>query len=123
MKLNDLISANEQFRRTTTALKKYSMANMFDVVNKGSLSYFNLCKRLSFNIEDIDDSYFNYYILKDTDTWTAISYKFYETPELWWLICKFNNVQNPFSEIVAGKEIKVPTKEVVESILHIIRHN
>lgn len=50
----------------------------------------------------------------------GISYKFYETIKLWWIICKFNNIIDPFKELTIGKNIKVPSLDLVKQVLKII---
>jgi hypothetical protein len=37
-----------------------------------------------------------------------ISNSSYGTPDYWWLICAANNIIDPFEQLVAGKQIKVP---------------
>jgi hypothetical protein len=53
----------------------------------------------------------------------GISFKFYDTTKLWWLLCKFNDIKNPFSELEAGQIIRVPKQEIVNSILNILKTN
>ena len=122
-KLNTLI-AKGIFPPDVSKLDKYDFANLFNVVNKGEQSYFNLCKNVYFdNIDSMSsNSVYDYIILED-DSWTNISYKFYNTYKLWWLICKMNNVKNPFYELIPGKEIKIPSKEMVDAILAVIKSN
>jgi len=98
-KLNTLIKKGI-FPPNMTKLDKYDLANLFNVVNKGELSYFNLCKNIYFdNIDSMSsDTVYDYIIIED-DSWTNISYKFYGTYKLWWLICKFNHIKYPFDEL------------------------
>jgi nucleoid-associated protein YgaU len=120
-KLNDLIR-NGVFRQANISqLSKNNFANLFNVINKGEKSYFNLCKGISFdNIDSMDHYYYVDYLVLENDSWTNISYKHYNTTELWWLICKFNGVKNPFEELTPGTYIKVPTDELKDTILNII---
>ena len=66
---------------------------------------------------------FKTYEVKDGDSWTGISYKIYNTIDLWWLICKFNDVKNPFEELTVGMILKVPVEELVDIILETIKNN
>ena len=121
-KLNTLIE-NGTFP-DVDKLDKYDFANFFNVVNKGEKSYFNLCKNIYFdNIQYLTSSDVELYVIVENDSWSNISYKFYKTYKLWWLICKFNGVKNPFYELTPGKVIKIPTKEMVDEILNIIKTN
>ena len=122
-KLNDLIKKGVISADSASALSKNNYANMFNVVNKGEKSYFNLCKNLRFkNVDKIDHSQYTDYLVMEDDSWTNISYKHYNTIELWWLICKFNNVKDPFEELKAGTYIKIPTEELKDNILSIIQY-
>lgn len=119
-KLNTL--KNRKELDTTTTLGQNSFANLFNVVNRGKLSYFNLCKNLSFdNVEFIDQSLYTTYMVQENDCWTNISYKTYGTIDLWWLIAKFNNVKNPFIGLTPGSYIKIPGDEIKETILDSIK--
>lgn len=63
-------------------------------------------------------SNFGTYIKKETDTWPLMSYKIYGEIDLWWLLCKVNNIIDPTAEITNGAEIRYLKKEVVDSILN-----
>lgn len=103
-------------------LDTYNFANLFNVVEIGENSYFNICKTIHFeNQENIPETYYFDYEIGEADTWTNISFKFYNTIKLWWLICKFNNIINPFTELIPGKRIKIPNENIIEKILTIIK--
>ena len=118
-KLNKLISSG--IFKDVSFLDNYNFANLFNVVNKGEKSYFNLCRSIYFDIEDISPDLITVYEVAEGDTWTNISYRNFGTIKLWWLICKFNNIKNPFEEIEAGKIIKIPSKELMETIINVIQ--
>lgn len=123
-KLNTLIQTGKIEMTAVKTLGKYDYANLFDVVNKGEKSYFNLCKNINFkNIDYLNSELFTTYEVLDNDTWPGISYKVYNTIDLWWLICKFNNVRNPFEELTVGKLLKIPSEELVDIILETINKN
>ena len=119
--LNNLLKKGVFDRQIVKPLNKNNYANLFDVVNKGDQSYFNLCKGLEFeNIDSIDPSLYSEYIITEDDSWTNISYKFYNTIELWWLICKFNHIKNPFKELIPGDVLKIPGTEIKNVVLETI---
>ena len=123
-KLNTLIQTGKIEMTAVKTLGKYDYANLFDVVNKGEKSYFNLCKNIYFdNTQYLTSSDVETYIIVDDDSWSSISYRFYRTYKLWWLICKFNNVRNPFEELTVGKLLKIPSEELVDIILETINKN
>lgn len=47
-----------------------------------------------------------------------ISYKLYSTVDLWWVVCQFNGVINPFTDLRVGMLIKVPDYSQVMHLLH-----
>ena len=103
-------------------LDQYDFANFFNVVNLGEKSYFNINKTIFFNnMDDISPSYYSTYIIKGGDSWTGISFKFYKTIKLWWLICKVNNIVNPFAELIPGKYIKILDISIIDNILSSIK--
>lgn len=105
----------------TKELNQYDFANLFNVVKLGENSYFNICKTINFeNVDDVPPKYYYVYTINETDSWTGISYKFYETIRLWWLICKFNKIVDPFKELTTGKIIKIPSMDFAKQILRII---
>ena len=120
-KLNNLLKDGVFDQQYVQSLNKNSYANLFDVVNRGERSYFNLCRGIRFNhVDKMDKSKYRDYVVVETDSWTTISYKFFETVELWWLICKFNNVKDPFKELIPGTVIKIPSDEIKDVILNVI---
>lgn len=43
---------------------------------------------------------------------------FYNEPRYWWVIAQHNNVLDPFSELVTGRLIYIPTKERLATMLN-----
>lgn len=82
-------------------LDQYNFANLFNIIDLNEKSYFNISKTIYF--DKVDKDRYDYYKINEGDNWTYISYKMYGTVKLWWLICKFNNIQNPFTELVPRK--------------------
>ena len=105
-----------------STLSKNNLANMFNVVNIGKNSYFNLSRSINFlNTDDLLPEAYVTYEICTGDSWTNISYKFYATIELWWLICKFNNIKDPLKMPVPGEYIKIPGDEIKESVLAMLQ--
>lgn len=40
----------------------------------------------------------------------SISYKFYGTPSLWWVLARVNNIADPLTGVEANATIRIPTK-------------
>lgn len=104
-------------------LDLYNFANIFDVVQKGEKSYFNICKTIRIqNLNKMLPEYYTTYEVTPKDTWANISYKFYNTYKLWWIICKFNDIKNPFTQLQQGQVIIIPTKQLVLQIAQGLIH-
>ena len=43
-----------------------------------------------------------------------ISYQIYGTIQLWWVIGLYNGIINPIKDVIAGKILRVPTKESID---------
>ena len=41
-----------------------------------------------------------------------ISDVFFDTPELWWLLLRVNNMEDPFEDLKTGTKIKIPTNDL-----------
>ena len=116
------ISSQQYFKNTGFKIDEYKMSNICNVVDIDKNSYFNITKTIKFvNMEQISPNAYMTYQILETDTWTNLSFKFYNTYKLWWLICKFNNIKNPFTDLTVGTVIKIPTPKLVQNILLMIR--
>jgi hypothetical protein len=103
-------------------LDRYDFANLFHIIEKNEKSYFNICDTIRIvNLDKISPDFYTVYEASDADSWASISFIFYKTVKLWWLICKFNNIKNPFVQLKGGDLIKVPDSRIVESILNTLR--
>ena len=104
-------------------LSKESMSNYFTVAVEDDGGYRYVVTRTVYvsgsNVADSD--LYNEYTVLNGDHWTLISYKFYDTIDLWWLICKFNEINNPYEIPVAGTMIKIPTNEFVQAVIGQLR--
>ena len=96
-----------------------AMENLFNIyLNEDNEYYYNIMRTVNIEgLDNIDMSYFETYIYKEQDSWTVLSYKFYGTTRLWWLICKVNNIFNPFERPVEGTKIIYLKPEVVNNIV------
>jgi hypothetical protein len=67
--------------------------------------------------------YYDEYTIQDGDDWALISYQFYDTTDLWWLVCKANNIINPLDIPVPGTKIKVLSSNIKNIILNDIKRS
>lgn len=90
--------------------------NIFDVfTDENDRYYYNLLQTISF--PNLPDGYFDAYNITYGDTWPFISYKIYNTPNIWWILLLANNIQNPVKSLVPGTTIKAPKINIVKIIL------
>lgn len=99
------------------------LANLFNVYNdKDGNPYFNINRTIYFkDVANLPPAAFVSYQIKESDTWTSISYDNYATHTLWWLICSYNNIMDPTTFPEPGTIIKLPTNSVVDLVLKQIR--
>lgn len=91
--------------------------NIFNIfTDKDDRYFYNLLQTIEFP-QNLPDGYFITYNIKYGDTWPFISYKVYNTPNVWWIILLANKIDNPITSLVPGTSIKIPKIEVVKIIL------
>lgn len=66
-----------------------------------------------------DSSGYSIHIVRDGDTYDSISLQYYNNPTLYWIICDFNRVCDPYKKLNVGDRIKIP----VISSLQFIQEN
>jgi hypothetical protein len=109
-------------------LSQLNLENLFKVYRENvygtSNNYFyNLIGTVNMP-DNIDAStYTTFTVTTDYMPWTLISQKCYNTPNLWWLICSTNNIQNPIQFPKAGTVLKVLTPTYVSGVLQQINQN
>jgi LysM repeat protein len=103
-----------------SALEKLHPENLENIFNvyqdSDGLYYYNLLQTIAFP-QNLPLSLFNNYTVSYGDTWPYISYKSYNTPNLWWVILLANNIQNPLEPLLPGTSIKVPIDLVARDVL------
>jgi hypothetical protein len=100
---------------TLTSLYRYE--NFFNVYQNTDGSYFyNLLRGINIfpaNNSSVEDVY----TTKSNDTWYLISYNYYNTMDLWWLVCEYNQIKDPTTMPVVGTTLKLLKSEYVWPIL------
>lgn len=105
-------------------LSTYRLENLFSIYKNNSDKYFyNLLNTVNIP-DDLDPAFFTTYrVPSDNVPWTLISYVNYGTPELWWLICSTNKINNPINFAVGGQQLKILVPEIVSNILASIKNS
>lgn len=101
-------------------LNEYRYENLFKVYNIDGYNVYNIISGLNFD-KDIDKDYYYEWEVNRPIPWTIISYIHYETIELWWLICIFNEIQNPVKYPETGSVLKIFKPEYVRRIVDQIK--
>jgi hypothetical protein len=104
-----------------------NFANIFNVYDDPSLGTgyktYSINRTLNFlgmndsASDDTSNTFFKKYTIENSDTWTSLSYAFYGTISLWWLIAKSNNITNPTIDPVPGVIIRILNREHVPELL------
>jgi len=106
---------------TLPTLSVLKLENLFNVYNNGAHYFYNILGTVNIP-ENLDPATFVEYTVPAEDMpWTLISYKVYNTIDLWWLICSINNITNPIEFAKAGTTLKVLTPDYVASILQALK--
>jgi hypothetical protein len=113
MKQNDI---NELSKLDTENLE-----NIFNVYREENGMYFyNLLQTVVFP-QKLPSTLFKRYTICYGDTWPFISFKMFNTPNLWWLILLANNIMDPTQLPKNGTSIKIPINTVVKEVLMQLR--
>jgi hypothetical protein len=98
-------------------LENENYENIFNVYQDNSGYYFyNLLQTLVIP-SDLPEGYYDNYSIVYGDTWPLISYKNYNTPNLWWAILPVNNITDPTKTPTPGNQIKILKSRYVSEIL------
>jgi hypothetical protein len=98
-------------------ISTFRFENFFNVYNDSNgYNFYNILKSIniiSFDDKDIEDEY----IVKNNDTWYYISYKYYNTMDLWWLVCEYNQIKNPTKIPEVGTKLKLLKSQYVYPVI------
>jgi len=98
-------------------IKATRFENVFNVYQDDSGYYFyNLLQSIIFP-DNLPDSFFTQYVITPQDAWPLVSYRNYDTIDLWWIILLANKIDNPLAPLIPGTVLKIPTTQVVQEIL------
>lgn len=102
----------------TIDLLTYDYAKIFNIYQDEDGFYFlNIYNNIVIE-GDIDPTLYTIHRHDgNVDNWYSLSYRYYGTTQLWWLILIANNISDAFEDIQAGTEIKILKSNVVSDIL------
>lgn len=62
----------------------------------------------------LDDSTpYMMHTVEQGDTLDNLALKYYSNPTLYWVICSYNRITNPYTELVAGQKLKIPSLSTI----------
>lgn len=104
---------------TKFRLSNSSILNLFNIMQDSDDNKFvNFFRSYVFN-DDVTTNivFFDTYQVDNDDWWDTISYKYYGTPYLWWVVALTNNIMNPFEELNTGDDIKILKEQYIYQLL------
>jgi hypothetical protein len=116
MMIKDKLTKEE--KQKLLKLFREDFAKYFSVSQINGTYNFNINQNIYFKTYDtFAPSFFQNYQIMARDTWPLISYKLYNTIELWWLICRVNQIYNPTQSPTEGGIIKVLLPEIAKEVM------
>jgi len=109
-----------QYQNTINALPNlgiYRYENILKLYQTNDNQYFYNLIQSIFLPDKLDERALTYMNIQESQPWTLISFKAYQTIELWWLILLTNKLYNPFKLPAAGSTIKLIKPNYVPGIL------
>jgi len=97
------------------AFSKESRYNFYDVIYNEAINDYSIGLGYQ-NLPEFDESPYDiYYVIESQYAYRPdlISQRFYNTPFLWWVIIKANNLEHPIKSLEAGKTIRIPDYQLV----------
>ena len=96
----------------------YRYENFLNVYKDKDDNYFyNLLRSINVFPADnssVEDSYVTSY----NDTWYLISHKYYNTMDLWWLVCEYNQIKDATAKPDVGITLKLLKPEYVWPVIN-----
>lgn len=101
------------------SLAKTNMANIFSIVKDKNNNYvFNINDTLNIQPTDTSTNYYIIHYVHNKESYQSISFYYYGTTRLWWIITKFNNIQNVIDLPKPGTALKILKPEMKDFILN-----
>lgn len=95
----------------------YRYENFFNVyTDDDGFRFYNLLCNVNLfpsTNSNAEDNYTTQY----NDTWALISYKYYNTMDLWWLVCAYNKIDNPVKRPSSGTILKLLKPNYVSAVI------
>lgn len=60
------------------------------------------------------DTTYTLHTIKPGDNFDSLALYYYNNPTYYWVICSFNQIQDPFTDLIPGSTIKIPSISNIE---------
>ncbi len=118
----DLSKYNEYTKQNLSNSSQLKLFSILDDVSNNTY-YLNIFRSYITNVSSLNNnSFYELYEVDNEDFLDNISFKFYNTPQLWWVICIVNNITNPFEDIYPGKVLRILKNSYIYNILKEVRN-
>jgi hypothetical protein len=86
------------------------------LVAKGGIEYFDIWEPINF--PESDDDIIHKVIETEVGRLDLIANRYYNNPNLWWVIAHANKVEDIFEEIILGVRLRIPSFDRVRTVLN-----
>ena len=102
-------------------IDKYNRINFMDIVDVEGKSEIDMVSN-KFNDLEIKEPMF-FYTIKSDDLKRPdlISIKFYGQQNYWWIIAKFNNIEDCFNDLYEGQILTIPSKNDIQRFYSLLK--
>jgi len=108
---------NQNSIQTLPSLTDENYEQIFNVYqDNNGYYYYNLLQSVIIPA-NLPPGFYTKYNVVNGDTWPYISYKNYNTPNLWWVITSANNIIDPTSIPEPGTALYILDPDIVSRIL------
>ena len=114
-----MVKQNEIQSNEVDTLNSYNLAQAFNVYLSDDQYFYNLLKNISFP-EDISSGLFRLVRPRPNELLPQLAFRTYRISDLWWLIAKVNNINNPLEPLDPEVELKILTNAGVTFVLNSI---
>lgn len=119
--MNKSIKTNKSFKEITgKRLTNTSQLKLFNILKdlKDNEKFINIFRSYIVNESNFDDErYYDVHEVDSSDWLDSISYQYYETANLWWVVAMTNNIVNPFEDISEGDHLRILKSNYLYKIL------
>jgi hypothetical protein len=94
--------------------------NMFSVKrdDDGTI-YYDLTDDIHIDPVNLEPTDYIVHEITENENFYSISYDYYNTTNLWWVVPILNNIENPF-KLKVGEKIKLPNGSLLDNILNAV---